>query len=507
MKKIDVLIVGGGLAAIMCALKLPDHLTVTMVMKGSTKEGNSWKAQGGIAAALGRTDSPLLHQIDTLKAGCEINDRKMVSILVKEGATRLKKWMNEGLCFDKDASGQVIFAQEGAHGQRRIVHAGGDQTGKRTMEFFSKLVKNRAEVIENHAAIDLIVENGTCYGATFIDDNAKLTTIYANETVIATGGIGGLFQETSNDHHITGDGIAIAHRAGAELMNMEYVQFHPTLIFSQGKAVGLASEALRGEGATLINQFGKRVMDKVHPLKELAPRDVVARKLFSHVQQGDQLFLDISSIKEFSKRFPQITQLCETAGVDWKQGKIPIRPGAHFHMGGIKTNEHGQTSISQLFAVGEVACNGVHGANRLASNSLLEAIVFGERTGEWIAKNHLILSEPKMKDRKRKELYHPKVPSKKEVQKRVSVALGVVRNGLTLQKFILWIEKYDTHVWMCRPRNDWSKEELEISNMMITSLLTAKAALANETSCGAHFRQEKKGRKLYEQTPAKTTVG
>lgn len=507
MKNTDVLIIGGGLAAIMCALKLVDHMSVTVVMKGSKKDGNSWKAQGGIAAALDKTDSSRLHEIDTLKAGCEINDRMMVDILVKEGAKRLASWIDKGLTFDKDSSGKMIFAQEGAHGQRRILHAGGDQTGKKAMEFFVEKLKNRASIYENLETVDLVMEEGSCRGASFLNDIGEKTTIYANHTVLATGGIGGLFQETSNDPSLTGDGVAIAYRAGASIRDMEYIQFHPTLIFSHGMTVGLASEALRGEGATIIDQFGKRVMKHAHPLMDLAPRDIVARVLYQHIQKGDLLFLDISSIKNFSNRFPQITKLCEKAEIDWKKGLIPVRPGAHFHMGGLETNEHGQTSIKGLFAVGEVAGNGVHGANRLASNSLLEALVFGERTGEWISKNQAIDPLNTLKPKQLTLYRKPDLPMKKEIRQRVSESLGVVRKEASLRSFILWIQKYDVDAWMFRPRLHWNKQDIGTANMLITALLIAQAALSNENSCGAHFREDEKEMNKREQTFAKTTVG
>ncbi|WP_416149154.1 L-aspartate oxidase [Salipaludibacillus sp. HK11] len=508
MKNTDVLIIGGGLAAVMCALKLPDHINVTIVMNGTKKDGNSWKAQGGIAAALDKTDSYYLHEADTLKAGCEINNRQMVHILVKEGAKRLESWIKKGLTFDKDDTGKIIFAQEGAHGRRRIVHAGGDQTGKKTMTFFAKQVENHASFYENYEMIDLITDEGTCQGATFLNDEGELQTIYAHHTVLATGGIGGLFQETSNDPNVIGSGIAIANRAGAAICDLEYIQFHPTLIFSEGKTVGLASEALRGEGATLIDQFGNRIMEHVHPLKELAPRDIVARTLYQQSQKGHQLFLEISSIRNFSERFPQITELCESGGVNWKEGKIPVRPGAHFHMGGIKTNENGQTSVQRLYAIGEVAGNGVHGANRLASNSLLEAIVFGERTGEWIANHPLPAPIRYMKDQKQETPSNkPKLPEKEEIRQRVSDALGVVRKGNTIEKFMVWVQQYNIDVWMYRSRFDWHKEEIQTANMLMTAYLTAQAALANEKSCGAHFRVDEKGMEQSEQSFVKATVG
>lgn len=509
MKKTDVLIIGGGLAAVMCALKLVDQMSVTIVMKGSTKDGNSWKAQGGIAAALDKTtDSWRLHKIDTLKAGCEINDRSMVDILVKEGTIRLENWIDKGLSFDKNASGKMIFAQEGAHGQRRILHAGGDQTGKKTMGFFVEKLKNRALIYENLEAIDLVTdEKGTCRGASFLNKVGESTTVYANHTVLATGGIGGLFQETSNDPLLTGDGIAMAYRAGAAVRDMEYIQFHPTLIFSHGRTAGLASEALRGEGATIIDQFGTKVMKHVHTLMDLAPRDIVARVIYKHIQKGDHLFLDISSIENFSRRFPQIKSLCDKADIDWKQGKIPIRPGAHFHMGGVKTNKHGQTSINGLFAIGEVACNGVHGANRLASNSLLEAIVFGERTGEWILNNKSTDHEINVGQKRAKRYRKPILPMKEEIRERVSESLGVVRKETSLHKFILWIQQYGVDEWMCHHRTDWNKAEIETANMLVTSLLIAQAALTNVNSCGAHYREDEKGMNEREQTFAKTTAG
>ncbi|PYZ94080.1 L-aspartate oxidase [Salipaludibacillus keqinensis] len=508
MHTTDVLIIGGGLAALMTALKLVEDKKVTIITKGVKESGNSWKAQGGIAAALNRNDSSDLHEMDTLQAGCYINNRKIVHILVQEGPERLHHWMRKGLSFDRDQTGKMIFGQEGAHTKRRIIHAGGDQTGKKTMEFFMNALNNRVELIENLTAVDLITDHNSCIGASFMNDKGEITTIYAQQTVLATGGIGGLFLETSNECDLVGDGIAMAYRAGANVRHLEYIQFHPTLIFSQGRTVGLASEALRGEGAVIVNQEGLPVMKGIHPLGDLAPRDIVARTLYKRIQEGERLYLDITPVDLFSRRFPQITALCKQGGIDWKNGRIPICPGAHFHMGGIETNEHGQTKVPGLFAVGEAACNGVHGANRLASNSLLEAIVFGERAGESILRNELHPNNFRSLKRLHSSYAHPmQLPLKEEIRQRVSDALGVVRNEQKLTGFITWLNKYGVCKWIDQTRSARNREDIETENMMITAYLTAQSALSNKQSCGAHYIEEVKGTNNDEQTFAETTVG
>ncbi|MCE7793690.1 L-aspartate oxidase [Salipaludibacillus sp. CUR1] len=507
MGKCDVLIIGGGLAATVAALKLADHMSVVLVRKGTEEDGNSRKAQGGIAAALHKNDSPSLHELDTLIAGCHKNDRQMVNILVHEGKVRLKRWIEEGLPFDMAEDGDYSYGIEGAHRMRRILHSGGDRTGEKVMGYFGQRLKERIPAYDSLTAAELLIDQGVCRGALFTDNQGSVKKISARHTILATGGVGGLFQETSNDSLITGDGLAMAWRAGADLKDLEYIQFHPTLIYSNGKATGLASEALRGEGARLIDETGNRIMEGVHPLKDLAPRDVVARKLYEKVREGHDVYLDISRIHRFCQRFPQISRLCRAQGIDLKKKVIPVRPGAHFHMGGVRTDEHGRTTVPGLYAVGEAAGNGVHGANRLASNSLLEAVVFGERTGEYILSHpapHHAMNMGSIRDNHEGGLTI--LPGKGVIRRKVSSALGVCRNREDLQDFISWAEVYEFKYSSIYSSSLFNKEMIEQRNMLLAAWLIAKAALKNEHSCGAHFREDGKERSVNEQVFAETTI-
>ncbi|SER74624.1 L-aspartate oxidase [Salipaludibacillus aurantiacus] len=508
MGKCDVLIIGGGLAATMAALKLADQMSVILVRKGTVEDGNSCKAQGGIAAALHKSDSPSLHELDTLIAGCHKNDRQMVNILVHEGKVRLKRWIGEGLPFDMAEDGDYSYGIEGAHRMRRILHSGGDRTGEKVMDYFGQRLKGRVRAYDSLTAAELLIDQGVCRGALFTGNQGSVKKIVARHTILATGGVGGLFQETSNDSLITGDGLAMAWRAGAALKDLEYIQFHPTLIYSNGKATGLASEALRGEGARLIDETGRQIMEGVHPLKDLAPRDVVARKLYEKVREGHDVYLDISRIHRFCQRFPQISRICRAQGIDLKQKVIPVRPGAHFHMGGVRTDENGRTTVPGLYAVGEAAGNGVHGANRLASNSLLEAVVFGERTGEYIL-SHPAPFHARKVSIKLQDIHDgglTRLPGKEVIRRKVSSALGVCRNREDLQDFISWAEVYEFKSSSIDSSSLFNKEMIEQRSMLLSAWLIAKAALKNEHSCGAHFREDGKGRGVNEQVFAETTI-
>ncbi|UTR14194.1 L-aspartate oxidase [Salipaludibacillus sp. LMS25] len=495
MEQTDVLIIGGGLAGVMTALTLADSKKVTIVTKRSQKEGNSWKAQGGIAAALREDDSPNRHIDDTRKAGCNRNDLAMLHILAHEGKSRLQKWMNEGLHFDVTEQGELDLGREGAHSCHRVAHAGGDRTGKEMMRFFIEKLKGKVSFHTHWTVVQLMIEEGRCYGALFLNEKGELTLVKATHTVLATGGIGGLFTHTSNDSHICGDGLAVAARAGATLTDLEFIQFHPTLIYGEGSSCGLASEALRGEGASLVNQLGEHIMVNAHPLGDLAPRDIVARVMYKQIGVGNRLFLNISGIHSFHTKFPQVVQLCELANIDWTKGNIPVFPGPHFHMGGVETDEYGRTSLAQLYAVGEVACTRVHGANRLASNSLLESLVFGERAGEAILQesreqtSHFPFSDESIVSHFYNDSWE--APAKEEIQKRVDKALGIVRNESTLRSFIDWAH-YFFPVHFHKKGSFMSKEQVETAHMLITATLIAKAALRNDVSCGAHFREDSK---------------
>ena len=383
----NVIIIGSGIAALQMAKKLSHKLNVIMFTKKSVTISNSYLAQGGIAVALSASDDADKHYRDTLEAGRYHNNSEAVAIMTKEAPDMIKELLNEGCAFDRDESGQLKLGLEGAHSEKRIVHGGGDATGKTIIDFL-KTQMDHVTVYENMTVYDLIMAENRCIGVKVKGSDGKSSNVFADHVVLATGGLGQIYSFTSSAETITGDGIALAYRAGAELSDMEFIQFHPTLLYVDGKAVGLVSEAVRGEGARLMTEDGTYIMEGIHPYKDLAPRHVVSQTIYNTINKGHTVYLDISSIQDFEKHFPTVASICRDHGINLSDGKLPVVPGCHFLMGGIRTDLNGRTSIPGLYAIGEAACTGVHGANRLASNSLLEGLFFGSKVADYI--NHTI---------------------------------------------------------------------------------------------------------------------
>jgi L-aspartate oxidase len=374
------LVVGSGVAGLHTAWRAAEHGDVLLLTKRSLFDSATAYAQGGIAAALGAGDSPELHRRDTLAAGAALCDAAAVEVLVEEGPARVRELQTAGAQFDLDPSGQLKLGREAAHSKHRIVHAHGDQTGAEVARTLIDRVheSDRVGVIEKARVLDLVVHGGECVGVR-ASLAGRATDILADAIVLATGGCGQVYRYTTNPVVATGDGFAIAHRAGARLADMEFVQFHPTALDTPENPLQLISEAVRGEGAILVNERGERFMVKRHAQAELAPRDVVARAIFRE-QKGGRVFLDARKIgARFAKRFPGILSICKARGIDPRKDLIPVTPAAHYMMGGVVTELNGRSTLARLYAVGEVARTGVHGANRLASNSLLEGLVFAER--------------------------------------------------------------------------------------------------------------------------------
>lgn len=388
----DVLIIGSGAAGLRAALAASENADVTLITKTTLKESNTLYAQGGIAVAMNIDDTVDLHVEDTCSAGCGLCDVGVVETMVSEGIPRVKELLDWGADFDWEGT-LPRFTQEAAHSRKRIVHKG-DATGRETTDVLVQRVLNteRIRVLSDAFAVDLLtdettdsaIDEITCYGVSAIV-GGELKSLYAKATVLATGGLGRLYPCTSNPEVATGDGFAAGWRAGCEMVDMEFVQFHPTTLFLDGAPNFLISEAVRGEGGRLINIRGERFMEKYHEKGELAPRDVVSRAIQNEMFLTDFpcVYLDIThEPTEFiQERFPTIYSTTERYGLDISIDLIPVRPGAHFMMGGVRTNSDTETNIAGLYACGEVACTGVHGANRLASNSLLECLVFGVRAG------------------------------------------------------------------------------------------------------------------------------
>ena len=390
-----VLVIGSGVAGLHTAWRASEHSDVLLLTKRSLFDSATAYAQGGIAAALGAGDSPELHRRDTLAAGAALCDAAAVQVLVEEGPARVRELQTAGADFDLDPKGDLKLGREAAHSKNRIVHAHGDQTGAEVARTLIDRVheSERVGVIEKARVLDLIVRRGECVGAR-TSIAGRPVEIIADVIVLATGGCGQVYRYTTNPVVATGDGFAIAHRAGARLADMEFVQFHPTALDTAENPLQLISEAVRGEGAILVNSAGERFMVDRHRLAELAPRDVVARAIFRE-QRGGKVYLDARKLGErFTKRFPGIFSICVARGIDPRRDLIPVTPAAHYMMGGVVTNLRGRSSLKRLYAVGEVARTGVHGANRLASNSLLEGLVFAERVARDLASVPPLKTDP-----------------------------------------------------------------------------------------------------------------
>ena len=479
------LVVGSGVAGLHTAWRASEHGDVLLTTKRSLFDSATAYAQGGIAAALGAGDSAELHRRDTLAAGAALCDAAAVAVLVEEGPARVKELHTAGADFDLDPQGDFKLGREAAHSTNRIVHAHGDQTGAEVARTLIARVRDteRVRVLERTRVLDLIVDDGRCVGAR-ASVAGRATEIIADATVLATGGCGQLYRYTTNPDVATGDGFAIAHRADAKLTDMEFVQFHPTALDTPENPLALISEAVRGEGAILVNAAGERFMVKRHKLAELAPRDVVARAIFAE-QKGDlKVYLDARKIgRNFAKRFPGILVLCEARGIDPRKDLIPVTPAAHYMMGGIVTDLAGRSSVPLLYACGEVARTGVHGANRLASNSLLEGLVFAERVARDMQLMTPLATVPQKGD-----WTVPVLSDRGAAQ----VAAGQIRT-------VMWqyagISRTARGLRECLMRLDTIEDRLpegatEERNMVQTARLIAEAALMRKESRGGHFRSD-----------------
>ncbi len=502
IRDFDFLIVGSGVAGLSCALELAEHGSVAVLTKEDIKNGSTQWAQGGIAAVLAPEplDSPALHQSDTETAGAGLSDPIAVKVLVTEGPKRIRELIARGAHFDTEASGELKLTREAAHRARRIVHAHGDSTGREVQRSLSQLAFDSDEisVLENHMTIDFWVENGRCCGVLALDPDGNPTLFRAKATIAATGGVGALYKVTTNPPVLTGDGMAMAFRAGAELMDMEFVQFHPTA-FALGPSNPkfLISEAVRGEGAILLNAVGERFMAKYHEDAELAPRDVVARAIASEILASDVDFVTLdltkNSAQEIAARFPTIYSTCVAYGIDPATTPIPVSPAEHYMMGGIRTDMDGATNVPGLLACGECACTGVHGANRLASNSMLEGLVFGIRTVSAAIRcleASTAVCEPSKTvqnaqigaDFSLEELESAKITLQNAMWKGV----GLVRDETGLKKTLATLNELYAKFGHPAP----TREAIELANMIECAWLMTRAAIARKESRGAHFRRD-----------------
>ena len=497
MNRLDYIIVGSGIAGLYTALLAKEQGSVLIITKGSIDDCNTKYAQGGIAAAIGRNDSPELHLQDTVAAGSGLCDTEAVRNLVNEAPDRIADLVNLGVPFDT-LDGEIALATEAAHSAPRILHAGGDATGEHIEVTLSKNVhQSKIQVLEDCLATEIVVEGGAVNGIKALDcRTSSIEHFECHSLILASGGAGQLFKFNTNSDVATGDGIALAFKTGAEVVDMEFFQFHPTALHLPGVTPFLISEAVRGEGGILRNVEGHRFMPDYTPEGDLAPRDIVARSiLYEMIKTGsDRVFLDVTHLPPYviTTRFPHIYRFCLDHGLDITRGLIPVAPAAHYMMGGVKTNTWGETNITGLFATGETACTGVHGANRLASNSMLEVIVFSKRIMEKARKGASTgVSTTDKASEVRHTLSERQIPQAMPTPSLTSLQslhwdkVGIMRDkkGLT--------EAADTlAAWQKSLPQPTDRSSYELSNLILTGRLVTEAALIREESRGAHFRSD-----------------
>jgi len=482
----DIVIIGGGLAGLFCALKLaPRPVTVISAAPLGQGASSAW-AQGGIAAALAEGDSAEAHAADTVAAGAGLVDEEVALALAREAPGRIEDLLRHGVPFDRDLEGKLALGREAAHSARRIVHVRGDMAGQAIIAALTEAVRKTPSirVIEGLVAEALMTEDNAITGVQLRrrdDITAKPVTIAARAIVLATGGIGHLYAVTTNPQEALGTGLAIAARAGAVIADPEFVQFHPTAIMVGRDPAPLATEALRGEGATLINGKGERFMLARHPDAELAPRDIVARGVFAEIAAGRGAFLDARAAlgPRFAEKFPTVHASCIAGGLDPATQPIPIAPAAHYHMGGIAVDARGRSSIEGLWAGGEVASTGAHGANRLASNSLLEAAVYAARIAEDIAGSAAPSPARALAEQPPPRNCVMPVPSTNNLRRLMSSHVGVIRDGEHLA------EAARTFAAIERDTGN-----VTLRNVATTALLVAAGAFSRRESRGGHFRSD-----------------
>ena len=486
-----VIVVGSGIAGLIAALESSHKHAVTLITKAELSESNTRYAHGGIAAALFEDDSVPEHVADTLRAGAGLSSKSVVEVLCSEGPARVRDLIRLGVAFDQH-NGELARGLEAAHSRPRVLHAGGDATGFAIESALVHTIRaaNNITILEHTFVKDLVVHDGRVVGVEILDEANKPHSLSADAVILASGGAGQLYLHTTNPSVATGDGIAIALRAGAELADLEFYQFHPTTLAVPGNF--LLTEALRGDGAVLLDAEGHRFMKAVHPDAELAPRDVVARGIAEQMaaQNGAPVFLDASALGAgfLKERFPTIDAACRTYGFDWASQPVPVTPAAHYWMGGVRTDEWGRTSLPGLFAVGEVACTGVHGANRLASNSLLESLVFAWRCASLLS-NEEFSSKPWPVFHNvatvlpwQQEITSATAVDRKALQTLMWEAVGIYREESVLQRaakqLCLW-----------RPEGT-TASDYETANLLDLGRVMVAAASMRQESRGAHWRND-----------------
>lgn len=492
----DVLIVGSGVAGARAALEAANSAQVALITKGRFDESATNWAQGGIAAAVARDDSPNLHFEDTMRVGCGLNDPVAVRTLVEQGPALIRELTDWGFAVDRNGdSEELALGREGGHSLNRVVHARGDQTGSELVETLKRRVaaNPNIRIFEQCFLIDFLTADGLCVGAVTFHPQYGHQLIWARQTILASGGCGRLWRETTNPPVVTGDGLAAAFRAGAALRDIELMQFHPTTLYVAGAGRALISEAVRGEGGYLVDKQGRRFMREYHPDVELAPRDIVSRAIHQHLLEthANCVYLDVRHLSGFRERFPHIARLCQDFQIDIAKDLIPVRPSAHYLVGGVDVAADGTTSVPGLLCCGEASSSGVHGANRMASNSLLEGLVFGRIAGATAARRLAESPGPAQVLRSA----HQTPPSQRTALDLSDIRnslrslmwrnVGIVRTGERLLETVD-ILNFWAHYTLDKTFDDPAGWELQ--NMLTAARLVALCALERRESIGVHFR-------------------
>lgn len=494
----DVLVVGGGIAGCCAALAAAaEGAHVLLISKTQLEEANTAYAQGGLAAVLQAADSVEQHCKDTLTVGAGLSRPEVVRRVIAAGGSAVSWLQSLGASFDVDAAGNLLLSREAGHSLPRVVHAHGDSTGAEIQRALGAQVQGHPRVLTavGSFARDLLVDDGGCRGAVVVEGDGRVIAITARATIVATGGAGQVYRETTNPIGACGDGVALAFRAGARVAGMEFVQFHPTTLYIAGAARSLISEVVRGAGATLRDRNGVRFMADVHPDAELAPRDVVSRAILRRmVETGDtNVYLDLSTVRGNPRQlFPSIARICSAFDFDITREPIPVRPGAHYFVGGVVTDPDGRSTLPGLWAVGEASCSGLHGANRLASNSLLEGAVLGRACGAAAAGE--VAGRPQPRARRVDGL--PLVPNAPKLHHDDMLyslkslmwrQVGLERDRARLQDALKRIAYWNHHLLRCSPR---AQKGCELANMLTVSALVATSALQRIESRGTHYRTD-----------------
>lgn len=493
MHHYDYIIAGSGLAGLYTAFLAASYGKVALLTKSGITESNSYFAQGGIAAVTDEDDAPSLHFEDTIIAGRGLCDYPAVDILVNEGPKRIRELMDAGMHFDM-VDGSLALGLEGGHHRKRILHAGGDATGRMVTSFMiGKVVSNpRIDIFENHSVIGILQRENTCFGVRAWNMVSQSEELFvAPNTFLALGGTSAIYRRTTNPHTTIGDGLAIAYNAGCEIADIEFIQFHPSALYTDSEEAFLISEAVRGEGAHLINQNGERFMTSIHELAELAPRDIVAKSIYQQMRQYNQNYVWLS-LKHLDpcmvkSRFPNIYEKCREAGLDLCD-RIPVAPAAHYMVGGVRTDLNSESNIKRLYVCGELASSGIMGANRLASNSLIECLVFGRRAVEASRLAPAIGEMPEFSP-----LYHCNneyssmyIRLKKDISHLMTVHAGIIRNADLLQEGLDRLDELERKI----PDEPNEYYSLISGNLITIARLIIRSALYRKESRGGHYRED-----------------